>query len=90
MSEGQARKHLPREDEASEDQVREHQAGSGAGGGGGAVGGVERDDAGIDAADAADAADGDNGGGEGGRGLHSFPIQLNLSSSVHRITRLCS
>jgi hypothetical protein len=22
-----------------------------------------------------------------GRGLHSFPIQLNLSSSVHRITR---
>ena len=25
-----------------------------------------------------------------GRGLHSFPIQLNLSSSVHRITRLSS
>jgi hypothetical protein len=23
-----------------------------------------------------------------GRGLDSFPIQLNLSSSVHRITRL--
>ena len=25
-----------------------------------------------------------------GRGLHSFPIQLNLSSFVHRITRLSS
>jgi len=25
-----------------------------------------------------------------GRGLHSFPIQLNLSSSVNRITRLSS
>ena len=25
-----------------------------------------------------------------GRGLHSFPIQLNLSSSVRRITRLSS
>ena len=25
-----------------------------------------------------------------GRGLHSFPIQFNLSSSVHRITRLSS
>ena len=23
-----------------------------------------------------------------GRGLHSFPIQLNLSSSVHRVTQL--
>ena len=30
------------------------------------------------------------GGGGGGRGLHSFPIQLNLSSFVHRITRLSS
>ena len=26
----------------------------------------------------------------GRRGLHSFPIQLNLSSSDHRITRLSS
>ena len=25
-----------------------------------------------------------------GRGLHSFPIQLNFSSSVHRITQLNS
>jgi len=25
-----------------------------------------------------------------GRGLHSFPIQLNLSSSVHRMTQLSS
>ena len=25
-----------------------------------------------------------------GRGLHSFPIQLNLSSSVHCVTRLGS
>ena len=25
-----------------------------------------------------------------GRGLHSFPFQLNLSSSVHRITQLKS
>jgi len=25
--------------------------------------------------------------GVGGRGLHSFPFQLNLSSSVHRITQ---
>jgi hypothetical protein len=25
-----------------------------------------------------------------GRGLHSFPFQLNLSSSVQRITRLSS
>ena len=25
-----------------------------------------------------------------GRGLHSFPFQLNLSSSVHRITQLDS
>jgi len=25
-----------------------------------------------------------------GRGLHSFPFQLNLSSSVHRITQLNS
>jgi hypothetical protein len=25
-----------------------------------------------------------------GRGLHSFPIQLNLSSSVQRMTRLSS
>ena len=25
-----------------------------------------------------------------GRGLHSFPFQLNLSSSVHRITKLNS
>ena len=28
--------------------------------------------------------------GDPGRGLHSFPIQLNLSSSVHRITCLSS
>ena len=25
-----------------------------------------------------------------GRGLHSFPFQLNFSSSVHRVTRLSS
>jgi len=25
-----------------------------------------------------------------GRGLHSFPFQLNLSSSVHHMTRLSS
>jgi len=25
-----------------------------------------------------------------GRGLHSFPFQLNMSSSVHRITQLNS
>jgi hypothetical protein len=25
-----------------------------------------------------------------GRGLHSFPFQLNLSSSVHRITQINS
>ena len=25
-----------------------------------------------------------------GRGLHSFPLQLNLSSSVHRVTQLDS
>ena len=25
-----------------------------------------------------------------GRGLHSFPFQLNLSSSVHRLTQLDS
>jgi len=30
------------------------------------------------------------GAGAGGRGLHSFPFQLNLSSSVHRITQLNS
>ena len=30
------------------------------------------------------------GGRGGGRGLRSFPIQLNLSPSVHRITRLSS
>jgi len=28
--------------------------------------------------------------GPGGRGLHSFPVQLNLSSSVHRVTQLNS
>jgi len=27
-------------------------------------------------------------GGGGGRGLHSFRFQLNLSSSVHRVTQL--
>ena len=27
---------------------------------------------------------------EAGRGLHSFPFQLNLSSSVHRMTQLNS
>ena len=26
----------------------------------------------------------------GGRGSHSFPLQLNLSSSVHRITQMNS
>ena len=26
----------------------------------------------------------------GGRGLHSFPFQLNLSSSVHRVIQLNS
>ena len=30
--------------------------------------------------------DADPTDGDGGRGLHSFPFQLNLSSSVHRIT----
>jgi len=25
-----------------------------------------------------------------GRGLHSFPLQLNLSSSVHRVTQMNS
>jgi hypothetical protein len=29
-------------------------------------------------------------GGPVGRGLHSFPFQLNLSSSVHRITHINS
>jgi len=28
--------------------------------------------------------------GKTGGGLHSFPFQLNLNSSVHRITRLNS
>ena len=28
--------------------------------------------------------------GDCGRALHSFPIQLNLSSSIHRITRMSS
>jgi hypothetical protein len=28
--------------------------------------------------------------GGGGRGLHSFPFQLNLSSSVHRMTQIDS
>jgi len=27
---------------------------------------------------------------DGGRGLHSFPLQLNLSSSIHRITQINS
>jgi hypothetical protein len=27
-------------------------------------------------------------GGPGGRGFNSFPFQLNLSSSVHRITQI--
>jgi len=39
-------------------------------------------------------ARGGGGGGEGaglaGRGLHSFPFQLNFSSSVHRMTQLNS
>ena len=30
------------------------------------------------------------GGKVRGRGLHSFPFQLNLSTSVHRITQLNS
>jgi len=30
------------------------------------------------------------GSGGGGRGLHSFPFQLNLSSSVHHIIQLNS
>jgi len=30
------------------------------------------------------------GGSIVGRDLHSFPIQLNLSSSVHRVTQLSS
>ena len=29
-----------------------------------------------------------SGDGRGSRGLHSFPFQLNLSSSVHRITQI--
>jgi len=34
---------------------------------------------------------GDGGSrGVGGRGLHAFPFQLSLSSSVHRITQLHS
>jgi len=33
---------------------------------------------------------GPGGGGPGGGGLHSFPFQLNLSSSVHRISHLNS
>jgi len=43
---------------------------------------------------AAGAAEGRAAVGEGagmvGRGLHSFPFQINLSSSVHRITQINS
>ena len=59
-------------------------AGGGEGGseGGGGVGQSAADVAGAASA-VADAVDGD-----GGRGLHSFRFQLNLSSSVHRVTQL--
>jgi len=50
--------------------------------GGGSGGGDDGGDGGGAAVAAAAAA--------AGRGIHPFPIQLNLSSSVHRITRLSS
>ena len=43
---------------------------------------------GVGGATGARAEEASGGGGEGGRGLHSFRFQLNLSSSIHRVTQL--